>query len=206
MVGDVRHRRLDTDPRPEFFLPLLQSPYGSMTYVVSTSGPPQALLPGIKQAIWAVNKNLPFSSIGTMDELLTRSTEDRRFTVVLLSTFATIALIMAGIGVYGMISFSAKQRNHEIGVRLALGASRRGIVRMVVGEGMRLTLLGVVVGLGGGVMLTRFIGALLFAVRTTDPLTFSTVPLVFVAIALVASYVPAHRATKVDPAIALRAE
>jgi putative ABC transport system permease protein len=177
-----------------------------MTYVVRTSGNPQALLTNIKQEIWAVNKNLPFSSIGTMDELLARSTEERRFSLLLLGTFATIALIMAGIGIYGMISFSAKQRNHEIGVRLALGASRRGILRMVVGEGMMLALFGVLVGIGGAVILTRFIEALLFDVRATDPLTFGAVPLMFLVIAFVASYLPALRATKVDPVTALRSE
>jgi putative ABC transport system permease protein len=206
VVGDVRHRGLDTDPRPEFFLPLLQSPYGSMTYVVGTTGNPRALLTNIKQEIWAVNKNLPFSSIGTMDELLARSTEERRFSLLLLGTFATIALIMAGIGIYGMISFSAKQRNHEIGVRLALGASRRGILRMVVGEGMVLTLLGVMAGVAGAALLTRFIRTLLFEVRALDPLTFGFVPVVFVVIALIASYMPARRATKVDPLVALRCD
>jgi putative ABC transport system permease protein len=163
-------------------------------------------LPSIRQEIWAVNKNLPFSSIGTMDELLARSTEERRFSLLLLGTFATIALIMAGIGIYGMISFSTKQRSHEIGVRLALGASRRGILRMVVGEGMLLTLLGVVIGLLGAAVLTRSLQALLFDTRAVDPLTFGAVSALLIAIAFIASYVPAHRATKVDPVMALRAE
>ena len=115
------------------------------------------LLPGVKQEIWAVNKNLPFSSVATMEDLLSRSTDERRFNLLLLGTFAAIALALAGIGIYGLISFSARQRNHEIGVRLALGASRSGILRMVIGEGMMLTLLGVAVGLLGAATLTRFV-------------------------------------------------
>ena len=206
IVGDVRHRGLDSEPRPEFFLPLLQSPYGSMTYVIRAAGAPLPLLPGVKQEIWAVNKNLPFSSVATMEDLLSRSTDERRFNLLLLGTFAAIALVLAGIGIYGLISFSTRQRKHEIGVRLALGASRSGILRMVIGEGMVLTLLGVAVGLLGAATLTRFIQTLLFDVQTIDPLTFGAVPALLVAVALIASYVPARRATKVDPLVALRCE
>jgi putative ABC transport system permease protein len=200
----VRHTGLDSEPRPEFFLPLLQSPYGSMTYVVRTTDDPVPLLASVKQAIWAVNKNLPFSSVATMEDLVSRSTEERRFNLFLLGTFAGIALVLAGIGIYGLISFSARQRRHEIGVCLALGASRGGILRMVVGEGLLLTLVGVTVGLAGAAVLTRFIQTLLFGVRAIDPLTFGAVSVLLVAIALIASYVPAHRAMKVDPVLALR--
>lgn len=177
-----------------------------MTYVVRTTGDPLPLLSSIKQDIWAVNKNLPFSTVATMDELLARSTEERRFILLLIGAFAAIALILAGVGIYGMISFSTRQRKHEIGVCLALGALRGGILRMVVGEGMLLTVLGVTVGLLGAAELTRFIQALLFDVSAVDPLIFGAVSALLIAIALIASYVPAHRAMKIDPVSALRAE
>ncbi|HEX8144504.1 MAG TPA: ABC transporter permease [Pyrinomonadaceae bacterium] len=206
VIGDVRHTGLDSDPRPELFLPHLQEPYGSMTYVVRTSVDPLTLLPAVKKEIWTVNKSQPFSSIATMEQLISRSLAERRFSLLFLTTFASIALALAGVGIYGLISFNTTQRTHEIGVRMALGAGRLDIFKLVVGQGMALTLLGVVVGLAAAFALTRYLSSLLYGVSATDPLTFVVVSALLTLVALAACYIPARRATKVDPMVALRYE
>jgi putative ABC transport system permease protein len=153
----------------------------------------------VKKEIWAVNRNLPFASTATLEQLVSRSTGDRRFNLLLLGSFAGIALILAGIGIYGLISFSTGQRHEEIRVRMALGATQGTILRMIVGEGLLLTSLGVVIGVAGALVLTRFLQTLLFEVRPTDPLTFAGVSVLLVAVAFMASYIPARRSTKMDP-------
>jgi putative ABC transport system permease protein len=199
VVGDVRPAGLDSNPRPELFLPQSQNSTGSMTYVVRTTEDPLLLLPAVKKEIWAVNRNLPFASTATLEQLVSRSTGDRRFNLLLLGSFAGIALILAGIGIYGLISFSTGQRHEEIRVRMALGATQGTILRMIVGEGLLLTSLGVVIGVAGALVLTRFLQTLLFEVRPTDPLTFAGVSVLLVAVAFMASYIPARRSTKMDP-------
>ncbi|HYV06473.1 MAG TPA: FtsX-like permease family protein, partial [Blastocatellia bacterium] len=206
VVGDVRHEGLDSDPRTEVFMPHLQAPYGSMTYVVRTTSQPSVSLQAIKNEIWAVNKNLPFSSISTVDELVSRSLGERRFNLILLGAFAGIALTLAGIGIYGLISFSTSRRTHEIGVRIALGAQTRDIMTAVLKEGMLLTTAGLALGLIASIALTRLLSSLLFGITATDPLTFIAISLVLAGVALVACFVPARRATRVDPMIALRYE
>jgi putative ABC transport system permease protein len=180
VVGDVRPAGLDSNPRPELFLPQSQNSTGSMTYVVRTTGDPLFLLPAVKKEIWAVSRNLPFASTATLEQVVSRSTEDRRFNLLLLGSFAGVALILAGIGIYGLISFSTG-------------------LRMIVGEGLLLTSLGVVTGVAGALVLTRFLQTLLFEVRPTDPLTFAGVSVLFVAVVFMASYIPARRSTKMDP-------
>jgi putative ABC transport system permease protein len=206
VVGDVRHTGLDSEPRPELFRPHLQSAYGSMTYVVRTVGDPLQLLPAVKREVWAVNKNLPFTSTATVAELVSRTLAARRFTLVLLGSFAALALALAAVGLYGLMSFTTRQRTHEIGVRMALGARGRDITRLVVSEGLLLALAGVAVGAAGAWALTRFLGGLLFGVSATDPLVFAALSLLLLAVALVACFVPAWRATRVDPMAALRYE
>jgi len=206
VVGDVRHEGLDSDPRTEVFMPHLQASYGSMTYVVRTTSQPSVSLQAIKNEIWAVNKNLPFSSISTIDELVSRSLGERRFNLILLGAFAGIALTLAGIGIYGLISFSTSRRTHEIGVRIALGAQTRDIMTAVLKEGMLLTTAGLALGLIASIALTRLLSSLLFGITATDPLTFIAISLVLAGVALVACFVPARRATRVDPMIALRYE
>ena len=206
VIGDVRHTGLDSDPRPELFLPHLQEPYGSMTYIVRTSVDPQTLLPAVKREVWSVSKTQPFSSIATMEQLISRSLGERRFSLLFLTTFAAIALALAGVGIYGLINFNTSQRTHEIGVRMALGAGRRDIFKLVVGQGLALTLIGVALGLAAAFALTRYLSSLLFNVSAADPITFVAVSLLLVGVALLACYIPARRAMKVDPMIALRYE
>ena len=206
VVGDARHTGLDSDPRTEIFLPHLQEPYGSMTYVVRTTNDPATLLPSVKKEIWAVNKDLPFASISTIDELVSKSLGERRFNLLLLGSFAVIALVLASVGIYGLISFSTSRRTHEIGVRMAMGAQTGDIMRLVLREGMTLAATGVALGLAASFALTRLLSSLLFGVSQTDPLTYAGVSLLLFIVALLACYIPARRVTKVDPMIALRYE
>ena len=206
VVADVRHTGLDSNPRPEFFVPHLQNPFGGMAIVVRTYSDPETLLPAAKEQIRAINKDQPFYSINTMDALVSRSLGERRFNLLLLCVFATIALVLAGVGIYGLISFSISQRTHEIGVRMALGARARDITRMILGEGIALALAGVTAGVVGALVLTRLLKGFLFGVTPTDPVTFAAISALLVALALVASYLPARRATRVDPMVALRYE
>jgi predicted permease len=206
IVGDVRATGLDGEPRPEIFVPHLQFPYGSMTYVIRTARDPATVLPAVKQEIWAVNRNLPFTTIATMEQLLARSFGDRRFVLLLVAAFSAVALTLAAIGIYGTISFAIRQRRHEIGVRMALGEPRLRILRMVINEGLIVTACGVAIGLVGALLVTRLIESLLFAVAPTDPMTFAAVSTLLLAVAVVASLIPARRATKVNPIVALRSE
>jgi putative ABC transport system permease protein len=206
IVGDARHKGLDSDPRAEIFIPHLQEPYGSMTYIVRTTGDPSLLLQAVKGEIWAVNKNLPFSSVATIDELVSRSLGERRFNLLLLGSFAAIALALASLGIYGLISFSTSRRTHEIGVRMALGAQTSDILKMVLKEGMTLTITGVGLGLAASIALTRLLSSFLFGVSATDPIVYTGVSLLLAAVALLACYIPARRAMKVDPGVALRYE
>jgi putative ABC transport system permease protein len=206
VVGDVRHTGLDSEPRPELFLHSPQNPFGSMTFVVRTSGDPSALLQAVKSEVWAVNKNLPFYSTATMEGLVSATLKERRFSLLLLGAFAVVALVLAGVGIYGLISYSTAQRTHEIGLRVALGARGGDIMRMVVGEGLLLSGAGVAVGLAGALLLTRFLGRLLYGVAPTDPLTFAAISALLVCVALAACYLPARRAARIDPMEALRYE
>jgi ABC-type antimicrobial peptide transport system permease subunit len=206
IVGDVRHEGLDSNPRPELLLPHLQEPYGSMTFVVSSSTNAASLLPAVKAAIWSVNNNQAFASVATVDQLMSRSLVERRFYLVLLASFAVIALILAGVGVYGVISFSVGQHTQEFGIRMALGARASDIVRLVVRRELGPAVAGIVVGIAAAVGMTRLLRVFLFEINPTDPLTFALVTLLLGGVTLVACYIPARRATKVDPLVALRYE
>ncbi len=177
-----------------------------MTFVVNTVGDPLKLLPQIKGEVWAVNKNQPIYSIRTEEQLISDSLSSRRFSLFLLGIFAVISLVLAGVGLYGLISISTSQRTQEIGVRIALGAQTSTILKMVIIEGVLLALLGVGVGLIGSFLLTRFLNTMLFGITPTDPFTFASVSVLLVLVALLASYIPARRATRIDPIIALRLE
>jgi putative ABC transport system permease protein len=206
VVADIRHTGFDSAPRPELFLPHLQQPFGSMAFVVRTVDDTAALLPALKQAIWSVNKDQVIRHSVTLEELISQTLEDRQFNLLLLGLFATIALVLALVGVYGLISSSTGQRLQEIGIRLALGAQREDILKMLMREGAGLIFCGVGLGLVGAFTLTRFLRKLLFGIEPTDPLIFLGISLLLVAVALLACYIPARRATKVDPVNALRYE
>jgi putative ABC transport system permease protein len=173
---------------------------------VRTQREPLSLLPAIKEKIREVNRNQTFASVSTVDQLVERSISQRRFNLMLLGSFALLALTLAGVGLYGLISFTTAQRTHEIGIRMALGAQRGAVLKLVVGEGMKLALTGVAVGLAAAFGLTRLMASLLFGVSATDPATFAVIAALLGSVALVASYIPARRATKVDPIVALRYE
>ena len=205
VVGDVLHRGLNTTANPEMYLFDLQEPQDSMAVMIRTKVNPLSLAAAAREQVLSVDSDQPVT-ITTMDQILSDSIGGHRFNVVLLSIFAGIALTMAVIGVFGIINYSVAQRTHEIGIRVALGAQRRDILKLVVGEGLILSLVGVAIGLGGAFALTRLISELLFGVSPTDPVTFSGVAVLLTTVALLASYVPARRAMRVDPMVALRRE
>jgi putative ABC transport system permease protein len=153
-----------------------------------------------------VNPNQTFSSVATVEQLVDRTTSQRRFNLLLLGIFAGLALVLACVGLYGLISFTTAQRTHEIGIRMALGAEGRDVLKLIIGQGVELALIGVATGLAVAFGLTRLMGSLLFDVSATDPLTFALIALLLIAIALLACYIPARRALKVDPLVALRYE
>jgi len=173
---------------------------------VRTAGDPLSLVASVKDQIWAVDKDQPIWAVRTMEEIVSQWLAPRRFNLLLLGVFASLALSLASVGIYGVISYAVSQRTREIGVRMALGAGRRDIVKMIVGQGLALTLGGVATGLLASLALTRWLESLLFGVSATDPLTFAGVALLLTLVALLACYVPARRATKVDPMAALRNE
>ncbi len=174
--------------------------------MVRTKGDPDVLLQSLKARIWESNKSQPFYAVTTMDQLVSNSLKARRFNLMLLGALGLLALALASVGIYGVISFTTGQRTHELGVRMALGARTKDIMKLVVGEGMLLTLIGVLIGLAASFAVTRFLASLLFNVSPTDPLTFVVISILLAGIALLACYFPARRATKVDPLVALRYE
>ena len=206
VVGPVRHLRLDLPSGPEMYRPQAQETSREMFLVLRTSGNGTRLAAAVRRQIWSIDKDQPVEDVRMMEERIAGYAAARRFYTLLLGIFAGLAVVLAGVGIYGVISYSVSQRRHELGIRMALGAQRTDILNLVVGRGFKLTLIGVVVGMAGALALGRFLSGLLYGVKPTDPLTFVLVSLVLTAIALLASYVPARRATKVDPMVALRYE
>ncbi len=205
IVGDVRHR-LDHPPRPEFYRPHAQSPIGSMTIVVGTQSDAAPMLAAIKQRVWEVNPTQPFYNETTVQQLVSGSLASRRFQLVLLAGFSTLALVLAAVGIYGVISFLTAQRTHEIGVRMALGAQRGDILRMVFHHGLQLAGAGVALGILAALAATRLLSTVLFGVNAADPLTYLAISATLLAAGLLACWLPARRATRVDPLTALRYE
>lgn len=206
VVGDVRHRSLDAAPMPEVYTPFLQDPQGGMALVVRTTSNPAGILPAVRREVAAIDKEQPIYGVETMEHIVSQSIASQRLSVMLLTLFALLALVLAGVGIYGVISYTVSQRTHEVGIRMALGAQKKDILRLVVGQGMTLVLIGLAVGLAGAFALTRLMTSLLFEVRPTDPLTFVGLSVLLAAVSLIASYIPARRAAKVDPMVALRYE
>jgi len=209
VVGDVKYSGLDGAPEMVLYWPAEQFAWQSMYVVLRTSptlGDPTVLASAVQNTVWSLDKDVPVAHIRTLEQLLSESVQQPRFRTVLLEVFALIALSLATVGIYGVLAYSVSQRRHEIGIRIALGAQRRDVLALVVGQGMLLTLIGATIGLALALALARFLSSLLYAVRPTDPAIFMISPLVFACVALLACYIPARRAMCVDPMVALRYE
>ncbi len=206
VVNDIRFYGLRSNPRPEVYFPHAQRSYLILNMAVRTSVDPRGLIPQVRRAVLEVDPLRPAQSYVLLEDLLAATVARDRFAMLLLTSFAITALLLAALGIFGLLSSTVTQRTHEIGIRMALGAQPRDIFKLVVGQGMVLTLAGVGVGLAASFMLTRFLESLLFGVTATDPVTFSGVAVLLVAVALLACYLPDRRATKVDPMVALRYE
>ena len=206
VVGQVHHRSLDAEPRPEIYISYRQLQYGSMTVVVRSGGDPLALAEPIKAAVFAADPVQPITEIATMDDLLHRSVAEPRFNTLLLGGFAALALVLAAIGIYGVVSYTVSRRTHEIGIRMALGARTVDVFRSVVGDGVRLAAIGTALGVLVALALGRALSSLLFQVSPHDPAVLALVALLLIGLAALACTVPARRATRVDPIVALRTE
>ena len=207
VVGDVRGASLATEPTPEYYIPHALVPFGDASLVVRTStSDPAALAPALRAAMNELDREQPLYDVRTMQALVARSVARQRFSMTLIAVFAALAVALASAGIFSVMSFLVAQRTHEIGIRMALGAQRRDILRLVVGHGMALTLAGLALGLVGSFFLTRLMTGLLYQVSAKDPAVFAGIPVLLAAVALFACYLPARRATKVDPMVALRYE
>ena len=206
VVSDVRHTGLESDPRPELFLPHAQSGSGSMTYFVRTDRDPGAIIASVQDVIWRAAPLQTFYQTGTVQQLLSSSVAGRRFTLLLLGVFAAIALLLAAVGIYGVMSFSVRQRSREIGIRMALGAGRDAVVRSVLREALEMTSAGIAVGCLATLLATPLFAGLLFRVPPRDVVAFGFGVAVLALAAFLASYLPARQATRIDPVTALRSE
>ncbi|HEY7912201.1 MAG TPA: FtsX-like permease family protein, partial [Blastocatellia bacterium] len=206
VVSDEKQDSLASETKPEIFQSHLQYAQTQMSIVVRTSVAPESLIGAVRGEIRALDKDLPPYDIKTMREVLYESASRERFTTLLLAVFATLALALAAVGIYGVMSYTISQRTHEIGVRMALGAGSGDVLRLILGQGLRLALAGVGVGLLAAFVLTRLMSKLLYGVSATDPVTFAAIALLLATVALAACYIPARRATRVDPMVALRQE
>ncbi len=206
VVKNVKRYGLDGKIKEQYYFPQSQSPQRSMFLLVRSAADPTVLTSSIRDAIHAVDKDQPIFRVMTMEQVVSNSVAQKRFSMLLLVIFAAVALLLSAVGIYGVMSYSVTQRSHEIGIRMALGAQAGDVLGMVVRQGMKITLIGVAIGLGGAFLATRIMSSLLFGVGARDPLTFVAIPVILAGVALGACFVPARRATKVDPMIALRYE
>jgi putative ABC transport system permease protein len=203
IVGDIRHHALESDPSGSMYMPVYP---GSTNVVIRSKGDPASLAAAVRKEVLQIDPNQPVSDVRTMEQWLERAVAGPRYRATLLGLFALVALALASTGIYGVMSYSVSQRTHEIGVRMALGARRLDVMRLVVRQGMTLVIVGVALGLAGAFALTRLMASLLFGVTAKDPFTFVAVAALLTLVAFVACYLPARRATKVDPLVALRYE
>jgi putative ABC transport system permease protein len=206
VVGDVKHKGPQAEAVPEFYFAQSQMPMPGLTLVLRTTGDPRSIVGAVRSEIQSIDKNAPVYLVRTAEEYFARSVQYPRFNMLLLSAFAGVALILTIIGLYGVISCSVSQATHEIGIHVALGAQTSDVLKMVIGQGMVLTLTGVAIGLAAAFGLTRLMSGLLFGIRANDPVTFVEVSLLIVVVAIAACLIPARRAAKVDPLVALRYE
>src|SRR5262249_43801610 len=206
IVGDAKHAGLDAQSRPTTYWPYARNAYRAMTIAVRTVGDPAAIVKAVTSLIHDQDPQLAIAEVRTMDEVVANSLAERRLVMLLLTIFAGAALALAAVGIYGVIAYSVTQRTQEIGVRMALGAQPQDVLRMIVGQAVGLALAGVAIGSASALLLTRLMKGLLYATTPTDPATFFAVAAVLGVVAIVASYLPGRRATRVDPVIALRGE
>lgn len=206
VVGAIRHKGLDAELKGQLYYPHAQSTAGFMSIVVRTANDPASLTSAVRGAVRAVDKDQPVYGVRTMGEVLNNSVAQKRFSMFLLTIFAGVALVLAAVGIYGVMAYTVSARTNEMGIRIALGARSIDILRLVVGQGMILALAGVAFGLVAAFGVTRVMSSLLYGVSATDPLTFAAIALLLTGVALLACYIPARRATKVDPMVALRYE
>ncbi|HEV7902607.1 MAG TPA: ABC transporter permease [Pyrinomonadaceae bacterium] len=207
VVKDVRQFELVSEAKAQMYLSYVQADFFAPNdLVVRTDLDPLSLATAVRRAVWEVDKDQPVSKIRTMEEIVSESVARQRFSMLLLGIFAALALVLAAVGIYGVMSYSVAQRTREFGIRMALGAQRGDVLKLAVGQGLKLVLVGIAIGLGAAFILTRVMSSLLFGVSATDPLTFITISLVLVGVAVLASFIPALRATKIDPMVALRYE
>jgi putative ABC transport system permease protein len=207
VVKHTMHEGLDAEPRIQMYFPYAQSRgLQNMTVAVRTTGEPLSQVNSLRLAVRSVDRDMPIANVRTMDDMIGNSMGQRRLSMLLLGAFSAIALLLASIGIYGVMAYSVAQRTRELGIRMALGAARGRVLGMVIGQGMALAAAGIVIGLLGAYALTRLLGSQLYSVSATDPSTFALVAALLGSIALVATLVPALRATRVDPVVALRDE
>ena len=206
VVSDVRQGGLAKDVMPEVYSPELSDAGGALSFVIRVAGEPAGLISAVRGVVAEVEPNQSLHNVMTMEQRLANITTSRRLNTVLLGSFAAVALLLAVVGIYGVMSYAVTQRRREIGVRMALGAQKSEVLRLVVGGGLRLTLAGVVIGLIGAFALTRYLSSLLYSVKATDPVTFLGVAVALTGVALLACWLPARRAAQVDPMVALRTE
>jgi putative ABC transport system permease protein len=206
VVADVKVSTLEAETTPAIYMSIFQIPRArpGAIYVVRATDDAASLAPALRRVIGAIDPEMPVYHLRTMNQVMAESVSQRRFTLLLLTVFAVAALLLAAIGLYGVMSYSVMRRAPEIGVRLALGAQTKDVLKLVIGEGMKLASLGVAIGLAAAFVLARLIKSLLFGVSATDPLTFVVIALLLIFVALVACWIPARRATQVDPMVALR--
>jgi putative ABC transport system permease protein len=206
VVADVRNRALNTEPKPVYYLPESQVPFSELAVVVKTSNDPRALVSSVTREVQGMDSELPVFSVKTMDEYVSSSVAAPRFNTTLLAIFASVALVLTVIGLYGVMSYSVAQRTNEIGIRMALGAQTRDVLRLIVKDGVKIVVIGLLLGMGGALLLTKLLETLLFGVTTRDPLTFLFIAALLSVVAMLACCIPALRATRVDPLEALRCE
>ena len=205
-IADVRYVTMDATPGPDVFIPFAQSPRNNMVLYLRTSSDPRALADAVRAEVRALDRNLPVYDLKTMTERISDATSGARFSAILLGIFAAIALVLSAIGIYGVMSYAVSQRTHEIGIRIALGAEARDVLALVVRRGLALTAAGLVLGVAAALASTRVLTTLLFEVRPSDPPTYVVIAGILGLVAFMASYLPARRATRVDPLVALRSE
>jgi predicted permease len=206
VVGSIKQATLDSEASPAMYLPHLQAPTNRLTLLVRTRGEPLSMAAAVRQEVRAIDKDVPLTQVQTMEKVLGASVAQPRFSMLVVGMFAVLALVLSAVGIYGVMAYAVSRRSHEIGVRMALGAGANQVLKLVLKDGMTLALAGIAVGLLGAFVLTRLMASLLFGIGAKDPATFISVAVFLTSVAFIACYIPARRATKVDPLVALRNE